>query len=110
MALKISKKPATAVVQDQFKDKGAVISENTAHETVHEVPIKQTVPAAQLCEVCVDLSFTKNLGNYQSAKVGVSIKIPCDYTEVDKAFDYAKEWSDNRLNQLVAELDANDGE
>ena len=31
------------------------------------------------CEVGVDASYTKNLGNYQSAKVGVTLKVPCQH-------------------------------
>lgn len=106
MALKIAKKTGTATVSKQMKDKGSVIAEETAAE---EVPALAGSAGAQgaagpWCEVGVDASYTHNLGNYQSARVGVTLKIPCLAPEIDKIFDYAKTWVDAKMQALIEDL------
>lgn len=54
-------------------------------------------------------SSTYNLGNYNSAKVGVSIRIPCDNTDeairetYNKCSDYVLEFINNEQASLVDE-------
>lgn len=104
MALKIKSKPATATVSKQVSDKKTVISEDTAQEEV-ETPASPS-PTEQQCEVGVEMSYTHNLGNYQSARVQVSLKVPCVHAEIDEVYDYAKGWVETRLEGLVEELNA----
>lgn len=104
MALKIKSKPATATVSKQISDKKTVISEDTSHEEV-ETPASPS-PTEQQCEVGVEMSYTHNLGNYQSARVQVSLKVPCVHAEIDEVYDYAKGWVETRLEGLVEELNA----
>ena len=54
-------------------------------------------PIAPYCEVGFEASYTQNMTNYQSARVNVSIKIPCLQGEVDEVFEYAKSWVDEKL-------------
>ena len=56
------------------------------------------------CEVGVDASYTKNLGNFQSAKVGVSLRVPCAHGDIDDVFAYAKDWVNNKLSAIIEEL------
>mgnify|MGYP001037429003 CR=1 FL=1 len=102
MALKIAKKPATATITKQVKDKGTVMSEESSQEVVEGV--SEEAATGPFCEVGVDMSYTHNLGNYQSAKVGVSLKVPCQHSEIDDAFAYAKEWVDTKLQGMIDEL------
>lgn len=104
MALKIKSKPATATVSKQVSDKKTVISEDTKQEEV-ETPA-DPAPTEQQCEVGVEMSYTHNLGNYQSARVQVSLKVPCVHAEIDEVYDYAKGWVETRLEGLVEELNA----
>lgn len=103
MALKIAKKPATATISKQVKDKGTVISEDVKEETV-EIPTEDGPSSDPFCEVGVDMSYTHNLGNYQSAKVGVSIKVPCRHGEIDEVFDYSKTWVNSKMETMIDEL------
>lgn len=57
-------------------------------------------------KVFMDLAVTINLGNYESAKISVGISVPCYKEEVDAAYDYAKNWISDRLQQEVAEVNA----
>lgn len=104
MALKIKSKPATATTTKTMTDKKTVVSEDTSQETV-DTPADPN-PTEPQCEVGVEMSYTHNLGNYQSARVQVSLKVPCVHAEIDDVYDYAREWVDNKLNGLVEELQA----
>ena len=57
------------------------------------------------CEVGFDAGYTHNLGNYQSAKVGVSLKIDCAHNEIDEVYDYAMEWVNDKMAKLREELE-----
>ncbi len=124
------KKKATAEVAIQKKAKGEVLLETATQEVVetesaasstdlheaHQLSEMQggpiavstaTLEAQQLmpyCEIGFEASYTHNLGNYESARVNVSIKIPCLHGEIDEAFEYAKTWVDQKLNSVNAEL------
>lgn len=96
---------ATATVSKSVSDKKQVLSEDNAEEKV-DVPqdvAKGSVAPQQLCEVGIDVGFTKNLGNYQSSRVGVSLKIPCQHDEIDKVFEYAQSWVDTKMQELMAD-------
>lgn len=103
MGIKLTKK-AEAVETKEIKEKQQVISEDTKTEEL-ELPkeIADSGGGAG-CEVGVDMSYTENLGNYRSARVGVSLKVTVAHHEIDEAFVYAKEWVDQRMQVLVAEV------
>lgn len=60
-----------------------------------------------LAEVNVELGFTKNLGNYQSARLQVGIKVPSNIQQdaLDSSFEYAKQWCDAKLQSMIKELE-----
>ncbi len=106
MGLKLTKKAATASTTTQVKNKGEIVSEESKELQVNPPAEFATMSGsnAPMCEVGVDMSYTHNLGNFTSAKVGVSIKVPCLHSEVDDVYAFAKEWTDKKLNGLVSEL------
>jgi len=104
MAVTIKKTPAQATITQELKNKGETIMEESKNEIV-EAPTTSTTPRP-LCEVGFETSFTKNLGNYQSLKVGVHIKIPCLHAEIDQVFDYATNWADTKMQKLLEETDS----
>lgn len=106
MGLKLTKKAAAATTTTEVKTKGEVVSEDSKELPVEAPPHLSAVigSAEPMCEVGVDMSYTHNLGNYTSAKVGVSIKVPCTHAEVDEVYTFAKTWTDKKLNELVTEL------
>lgn len=101
MALKLTKKAGTATINKEVKDKGTTISEDMKNEQV-ETPSKGN--EGPWCEVGVEMSYTHNLGNYCSARVQVSLRLPCKHEEIDEVYEYAKEWTDNKLQGLIEEL------
>lgn len=55
----------------------------------------ETEPA----KVSVDYALTVNLGNYESAKIGVSVTVPCYTEEIDQAYEFAQAWAEERLSK-----------
>lgn len=105
MVLKISNKKATAVVSKQMKEGKTVVSEDQHEEPVPGVDGSELIKGP-VCEVGVEASYTHNLGNYQSARVQVSLKIQCSHPEINSVYDYAREWVDTRMAQLQEELES----
>lgn len=67
----------------------------TGEEGVIAVHRFQTNPA----EVNVDYGITLNMGNYESAKINLSVRIPCYKEEIDEAYEFASAWVADRLER-----------
>ena len=117
MALKLKKPVGTATTTKAMVDGKAKvnIAEESAQEQVVQPEPAQTgdqigqmaMEAQALepwCDVQVDASYTKNLGNYQSAKIGVSLKMPCQQIDLDDAFTFTRDWVNTKLEGMVTEL------
>lgn len=52
--------------------------------------------------------LTRNLGNYESAKVSVSVEVPCyaEESEIDRAFEFASCKVDERFLVEFKDIDA----
>ncbi|QXN72668.1 hypothetical protein RCZAHN_59 [Rhodobacter phage RcZahn] len=110
MPLKISTKkatPAKATVSTELKESGKVVAENS-HEETPNLGVKPNISGEQWCAVGFEASYTHNLGNYQSARVQVSLSIPCPHSEIDDVYDMAKSWVDARVQKLVEELNGDE--
>lgn len=108
MPLKL-KKPASAKAQTQVqeKHKGQVISDNTQEEVV-DTPAGTVAKDATIepwCEVGVEASYTMNLGDFNSTRLQVSLKIPCLHAEIDKVFDYGKDWVDGKMQSMISDIE-----
>jgi len=58
------------------------------------------------CIVTVEAGLTINLGNYQSAKVGVTISVPCAHGEIEDVFEFGKGWVDDKMSLMAAQVEA----
>jgi len=54
--------------------------------------------------VSVKAGFTKNLGNYESARVDVFLAMPCYPEEVDGIYEQVKDWVDSRIEALYSQI------
>ena len=52
--------------------------------------------------VTVEGSHTVNMGNYESAKIGVSLTVPCSPDSLNDAYDFALAWCGARIQAEVA--------
>jgi uncharacterized protein GlcG (DUF336 family) len=50
-------------------------------------------------KITVEGGTTINLGNYESAKIGVSVTIPCSPDTMNEAYDYGLAWVGERISK-----------
>lgn len=97
-----------AVTEVKGKGVKEVLAENTVTKQEDPAPshvVGQAGTLEPLCEVGMEASYTHNLGNFQSARVQVSLKVPCLHKEIDSAYAYAKEWVDAKIGEMKDELE-----
>lgn len=93
--------PTTLTVTKSFKMQSGEVEADPVDETI-EVTKFETEPA----KVRVGFGLTINLGNYESARLDVSVEVPCYKEQVDEAYDQAKDWVEGRVTKEVAEIKA----
>lgn len=109
MAVIYTKKPVTGSV--------SVTNSKTGVEHKEEIPLGSALVADESfasspilksaiqrpANVGVMLNYTKNLGNYESLKVQVSLHLPAENvdTEIDAAFDRAFKWVEGKVKHIV---------
>ena len=49
--------------------------------------------------VTVDYGLTMNLGDYNAARLSVSVTVPCYKEEIDEAYEFAQAWAEERLSK-----------
>ena len=47
--------------------------------------------------VSMSMGMTVNLGNYESARLDVSVSLPCYREEVEYAYAHAREWVEEKI-------------
>lgn len=92
-------KPTTITVTKHYKLQSGEAEADPVDETI-EVTKFDTEPAV----VHVGFGLTLNLGNYESARLDVSIRVPCYKEQVDDAYAAAKKWVEARVHEEVAEI------
>jgi hypothetical protein len=62
------------------------------------------VPGVPWARVGYEAGYTHNLGNYQSARVGIFLELPCQHAEIDAVCDWAEEWVNKRMEKAMSDL------
>lgn len=83
----------------QFKLQSGEAEADPVNETI-QVTKFETEPA----KVHVGFGLTINLGNYESARLDVSVEVPCYKEQVDDAYQAAKGWVEQRIHQEIEEI------
>ncbi len=88
-------RPATMSVQRTNYDHGQPTSESVEDGELVDVPLFHTEPGY----VEVEGSITRNLGNYNSVRVLVALRMPVlpIMSEADRVYAMASEWVEARL-------------
>jgi hypothetical protein len=92
-------KPVVGLVTVEKKKKGEV-TDQVPTETVVEHP-GLMFGNNPLMEIVVEGGRTMNLGNYESAKVGITIKVPCDPDQLQQAYEFATDWISKKLEEAL---------
>lgn len=59
--------------------------------------------ATEPAKVTVEMGMTINLGNYESARVAVTLTVPCYLEEHETAYEYARKFVEKRVLQEAEE-------
>ncbi len=94
---------AVAVIQRQYFEGKNPTSDLDAKNEPVTVQCFVTEPA----KVSVGMGLTLNLGNYESARIDVSLVVPCYREESNDAYNYARKWVEDRLAVEVKDIRAN---
>lgn len=62
------------------------------------------VPTNKHFMITVEGGRTMNLGNYESAKIGVSITVPCEPENLDVAYEFGSEWISAKIEEAVKQV------
>jgi hypothetical protein len=87
---------ATLTVTKVYLKDNVEVESDEQQETI-EVRNFETEPA----EVGINYGLTINLGDFNSARVDVSVKIPCYVEEKDEAFANISAWAEDRIRKEV---------
>lgn len=62
--------------------------------------------ASEPANVGLSIAHTKNLGNYESVKVQVSLHIPCtpSVEDINHTFEQIEKWCDEKMASVLSEL------
>lgn len=98
---------AAAIVTNVEKahTKGSGKSKEEILTTEHESHgmVKSTLEP--LGSINVQMGVTRNLGNYESVKMSVSMTYPTTVANADAAFEAAQKWVDDKVNYLNQQID-----
>ena len=76
-------------------------------ETVTEEQIEIAGFVVEPARIQTDFGLTLSLGKYESARLGISVSLPCYREELDAAYEFAKQWATDRLEQEVTKIRTN---
>jgi len=104
MAIKVVKKPVVADVE---------VEQNNTVTKQEKVPVSIADVQEPAANVGFSAAYTKNLGNFESLKLTVSLYMPVrvslalgasNEAAIDKAFAEVQAWVDQKVNGLLDEL------
>lgn len=91
--------PVVATIEKSYKD-------NT--QTTEDIILGESTNPQATASVSVGVGLTKNLGNYESVKISISLTVPCLPTEddIEETYTNAKNWVDTKVNEINDEIES----
>lgn len=96
----VAVKPAVGTVSVSLKQAKSQ-EEHVIKDEQHTLNKGVIAPKDQMCMVMAGGSHTVNLGNYESAKVSVSVTIPCVKDDLDATYEFATNWVSEKIGEAV---------
>ncbi len=96
--------PVQAFVHSQFLklEEGGEKAEGPPREKSEIIAVSKFV--TEPARVQVDYGITINLGNFESARIGVAVSVPCYFEELDAAYKWAAKWAESRVLKEQEEI------
>lgn len=94
------------VKKEKVKGKIETLDKDGEVIDTEEVEVDEVIVDKPMANVGVKLGTTKNLGNYESLRVDVSLFYPCEPNkkDMDKAFKKAFKWVDKKLSGIMEDV------
>lgn len=96
----LTNRNGTITVSRHYKIDGETIDPDDVSETIVLKPFE----VSHLASVGCNISITNSLGQWESAKVGVFVSLPCYVEEMQEAFAAAKKFADEKMTGLMKEV------
>ena len=98
MSLVIEKKQPMGLVVIDGKDGKEEKEEAVGDPVISDKP---------MANVGMKVGVTKNMGNYESVRVDVSLYLPCDSDDdaVNQTFDLVNTWVDLKMDEIMKEYE-----
>jgi hypothetical protein len=87
-----------ALIDNRFVFKSETQREQSSEEIVAIVKFDKDDPVAKVRR---GYGLTLNLSNYESARLDVSVEVPCVLQDVDAADEWARQWVEKRVIKEV---------
>jgi hypothetical protein len=111
MALKMTGKPKTlvdysGVLGENLKVKPVTgsVSVEKGTQLLHsgtEVLHRGVYMTPSSLTLAIEGGRTINLGNYESARIGVTITMPCEKESLEEAYSWATDWISTKMEEAV---------
>lgn len=88
-------KPIVGTVTKETKVNGQMVVDKSEVQTLHPGVFGGGM------QIAVEGGRTLNLGNYESARVGVTITVPCSQDTLNEAYEYATQWVSEKIEEAV---------
>lgn len=94
-------KPATAYQSAAHAHKGVVLTEKHSEEVLHPGLL---APLDQMAEVLVEGGRTVNVGDFNSVRITVGVRLPCKKDDINDTYDFGVKWVGDRIAASVKDL------
>ncbi|QZI85716.1 hypothetical protein CPT_Summit_060 [Stenotrophomonas phage Summit] len=61
----------------------------------------QVIPTHELVQLEIQGGKTINLGNYESAKINVSLRVPCTMQTLPDMYKFATGWVNEKIEEMI---------
>jgi hypothetical protein len=96
----IEVEPVIANTSLEVKNGGTVVKHLETEEHLEDV-----LSNKPMANIGFTGARTFNLGNYNSAKIQVSLHFPCDIDSLDETYEKVRSWVDSKMESISKELE-----
>lgn len=92
-------KASTSMTKKQASSSGEVLMK-AEEETLNKGVM---IPAHELILLTIEGGSTVNLGNYESARIGVSLRVPATKDTLNEVYAWGTDWIGEKIKSVVKE-------
>ena len=93
----LASKPVTAMVTSDKVVSGQTVAQSASESQV----LHPGMFATNGMSITVEGGRVLNLGNYETARIGVTITVPCSPETLEHAYQFATDWVSGKIEETV---------